>query len=229
MSNNFELLVLLVIFAVYAFVIKRAKDGKVPEIRMLPCLEAMPEAIQRAAEMGTSIHFATGNRGLDHPEAPVAVAGIAMLGYAAELCGRYKVPIHYTCIWGYMIPIAQDTIRRGYELGGNPEMYSDDMIEYTGNDQRAYGACLGAGAVIGAMQLAGTSRIYYQPFMVATCDYSFIGDELYAAAAKIGDVPEELAIIQAIDITKAISIILLVLSVILTVAGTDFYSQLIGW
>jgi hypothetical protein len=89
--------------------------------------------------------------------------------------------------------------------------------------------CLGAGAVIGAMQLAGTSRIYYQPFMVATCDYSFIGDELYAAAADVGGIPEELAVVQAMDISKAISIILTLLAVILTTAGTDLFSQLISW
>ena len=255
MEHNFELIFLIVTVVGYIILIRKAKAGKYPNIRALTCLEAMPEAVQRAAEMGTSIHFATGNVGLDAAEAPVAVAGIAMLGYAAKLCGEYKVPIHYTCIWGYMIPIAQDLIRRGYQLGGIPEMYSDDMIEYTGNDQRAYGAAmqgyiwrekpavnmlfggtqweafdtLGAGAVVGAMQLGGTSRIYYQPFMIACCDYSLIGDELYAAAAEVTGVPEERACIQAMDINKALSLLLIILSVILATAGSQLFEQLIAW
>jgi hypothetical protein len=52
---------------------------------------------------------------------------------------------------------------------------------------------------------------------------------LYAAAADVGGIPEELAVVQAMDISKAISIILTLLAVILTTAGTDLFSQLISW
>jgi len=249
--HNFELLIFVASAAAFGIAIWRAKHGIVPKIRELPALAALEDLVGRAAEMGKPVHFGTGYRGLDTPEAPIVVAGLAILGHVAELCGKYKVPIHYTAIWSYNIPIGRDLIKRGYTLGGHPEMYSDDMVAYTGEHQMSYAAALmgytlrerpaanmffggiayetfnmlGAGAIAGSVQAAGTSRIYYQPFLVAACDYALIGDELYAAAAAVKKVPEETGTIRATDIIKAIALLLIILSLVLS--GTALYAQLI--
>jgi hypothetical protein len=42
-----------------------------------------------------------------------------------------------------------------------------------------------AGNQVGAIQVAGTPAITQIPFFVATCDYTIIGDEYYAATAYL--------------------------------------------
>lgn len=254
MGRIFEFVVFLVSVATILISMWLARQGRVPKIRSIVCLDALPELVGRAVEMGTTVHIATGMSTLESSEAPIVAAGLAMLGHVAELCGKYKVPIHYTCVFGYNIPIAQDLIKTGYMKGGVPEMYSDDMIFYAGDHQQPYSAAMmgylfrekpaanmmfggikyealntiGAAAVVGCMQAAGTPRLYYQPFLVAACDYCMIGDELFAAAAAVGGVPEEIAVIGAQDVIKAIALFLIILSIVLTTMGTDLFSQLIG-
>jgi len=205
--------------------------------------------------MGTPVHFITGASKMTGAEAPIVAAGFAMLGYTAELCGKYQVPLRYTCMYGYTIPIAQDLIKRGYTKGGHPELYSDDMVYYIGESQSSieieimgyllktkpavnlmfggiqYEALntLGAASVAGCIQAAGTPRLYYQPFLAACCDYSMIGDELYAAAAVVQDIPEERAVIQGQDYIKLVALILIVLSVILNTSGAgSLFTKLIN-
>jgi len=251
-GRNLELILFIASFGVLILSIRRAKRGKVPRMRKIACLEALPELVGRAAEMGTPVHIATGFRGLETAEAPIVVAGFAMLGHVAELCGKYKVPMRYTCVYGYNIPIAQDLMKGGYMRAGHPDLYSDDMIFYAGDNQSAYSLammgylmrekpaanmmfggimyetlpCLGAGAVAGCMQAAGTPRLYYQPFLVAACDYAMIGDELFTAAAIVKGSPEELGVILGQDIMKAIIMALAILAVMMISAGTDLFLRL---
>jgi hypothetical protein len=254
MGRIFEFLVFLSAMASTIISMWLARHGKIPKIRRIVCLEALPELVGRAAEMGTAVHIATGMSTLESSEAPIVVAGYAMLGYVAELCGKYKVPIRYTCVYGYNIPIAQDLIKAGYLKAGEPEMYSNDMIFYAGDHQQPYSAAmmgyllrekpaanmmfggikyetlntLGAGAIAGCMQAAGTPRLYYQPFLVAACDYSMIGDELFAAAAVVRGIPEEIGVIRGQDILKAIALGLIITSAILVTIGTDLFARIIA-
>jgi len=247
-----EVVVLLASLAAMLFSILAAKRGKVPRIRKIACLEALPELVGRAAEMGTAVHFATGMVGLETAEAPIVTAGYAILGHVAELCGKYKVPIRYTAVFGYNIPIGRDLIKTGYTSGGHPELYRDDMVVYAGDHQQPYSAAimgyimrekpaanmmfggikyetmntLGAGAIAGCMQAAGTPRLYYQPFLVAACDYAMIGDELFAAAALVRRKPEELGGILGQDIIKMIALGLIVLAIALITAGSDLFLRL---
>jgi hypothetical protein len=250
----FEFVLLIAGVALIIFSIRRAAGGKVPKIRRIVCLDALEQLVARAAEMGTAIHFATGASTLDSAEAPIIAAGLAVLGHVSELCGKYNVPIRYTCIYGYMIPLAQDIIKHGYAAAGVPDRYNDDMVVYAGDSQISYLAAmmgyisrekpassmlfggikyetmnvLGAASIAGCMQAAGTPRLYYQPFLVACCDYSMIGDELYVAAAVVKKIPDELGSVQGQDLIKMIVIILAAVSVVLATAGSKLYAQLIG-
>lgn len=245
MGVQFQLLVVGVSLIAITITIYRAKQGIIPKIRTIVCLEVMDELIGRAAEMGKSVHFVTGSAPMTGAEAPVVASGLAMLGYVAELCGKYRVPLRYTMIYSITLPVAQDLIKTGYTKGGHPELYNDDMIYYAGESQPAlmseimryiyeekpavsllFGPCkyealntLGAAAIAGCIQAAGTSRLYYNAFLAACCDYCMIGDEIYAAVAIIKDTPEEKAIIQGQDIIKGLVMLLILCSIILNTSG----------
>ena len=254
-GRRFELIILVVICLTIYFFIERAKRGKVPEIRPLPALQAIDEAVGRAVEVGRTVHFTTGVSGLDNAFAPQTIAGLAIMNRVAKLCGEYAVPMRYTACRSYMIPIAEDTIKSGYTFGGRPDMYSPDMVVYIGEAQTAFQAAvvshlirerpavnfmfggiqaeaiqtLGAAAVAGCMQFAGTARMFYFPFILCLCDYSLIGEELFAAAAAASGETIQLGTIRGQDVSKFLALVLLILGIILTTVGTAAFRKLIGW
>lgn len=254
-GRRFELIVLSLICLLMYFFIERAKRGAVPVIRPIPAIDALDEAIGRAVELGRPVHFSTGLSGLDNAFAPQTIAGLSIMKEVANLCGEYEVPLRYTATRSYMIPIAEDIIRSGYISRGRPEMYSPDSVVYVGESQPAFQASvvsylmeerpasnflfggvmaeaiqtLGAGAVAGSMQFAGTARMFYFPFILCLCDYSLIGEELFAAAAAISGEDTQLGIIRGQDVSKFIVLALLVLGIMLSTMGSGLFTEILGW
>ncbi len=66
------------------------------------------------------------------------------------------------------------------------------------------------GSSVGAIQIAGTDAVAQLPFFVTACDYTIIGEELYAASAYIGREPTLLGSLKGQDVFKAICIVLIV-------------------
>jgi hypothetical protein len=253
-GRRFELVTLVVICVIIYYFIYRSRKGRVPEIRTLPAIDALEEAVGRAVELGKEVHYTTGLSGLDTAFAPQTIAGLSIMQRVTRICGELSVPIRYTAARSYMIPIAEDMIRAGYRYGGVPEKYSPNMVVYVGENQSAFQASvvsylmaekpavnmmfggitaeaiqtLGAGAVAGSMQFAGTARMFYFPFITLLCDYSLIGEELFAAASTVSGSEVEKGTIMGQDISKFVIIGLLVLGIILTTMGTGLFNQLIN-
>lgn len=235
---------------------RRAERGILPKMRRIPLMDELDYIVGRAAEMGRPIHFTTGYGGLHDEWAVMCVAGLGILGKVAELCGKYRVWLQFTCFRGYLVPIGRDILKTGYEKAGNPEMYSDEMVRYYGEDQVAYiGAIINyfeiarpaVSMIFGAIQmemnqvlaqsarydaisLAGTPRLYYQGKMALMCDYCLLGEELYVVGASITEDPVQLACIQGEDWFKIVVMGLLVLGAILTSAGAaSLFRSFLSW
>jgi hypothetical protein len=254
-GRRFELIILCLICLLMYYFIERAKRGTVPVIRPIPAIEALDEAVGRAVELGRPVHFSTGMSGLDNAFAPQTIAGLSIMKEVAKLCGEYEVPMRYTATRSYMIPIAEDIIKSSYLTCGKPEMYSPDSVVYVGESQPAFQASvvsylteerpatnlmfggitaeaiqtLGAGAVAGSMQFAGTARMFYFSFILCLCDYSLIGEELFAAAAAVSGEGTQLGVIRGQDVSKFIVIALLVLGIILSTMGNGLFTEILGW
>jgi hypothetical protein len=63
------------------------------------------------------------------------------------------------------------------------------------------------GQSVGAIQIAGQADPTQLPFFVVTCDYTLIGEELYAASAYLSREPVLLGSIRGQDIYKALCIV----------------------
>ncbi|HNG04054.1 MAG TPA: hypothetical protein PLQ71_19370, partial [Nitrospira sp.] len=59
------------------------------------------------------------------------------------------------------------------------------------------------GASTGAIQIAGTDSDHQLPFFVTTCDYTLIGEELYAASAYLSKEPIQIGTLRGQDLGKA--------------------------
>jgi hypothetical protein len=130
---------------------------------------------------------------------------------------------------------------------GRPDEYNEDDIYYLTTDQFGYVAgvdgimmrdrpaanfYLGAfyaeslvfaetGYATGAIQIAGTAEVDQLPFFVVACDYTLIGEELYAAGASLSGDPIQMGSIRGQDAAKAIFFVLIVVGVVLKLVGID--------
>ena len=85
-----------------------------------------------------------------------------------------------------------------------------------------------AGNTIGAMQIGGTANTHQMPFLVATCDYMLLSEELYAAGASISGDADILGVLDGEDILKIGFIGLLLTGLILGFARVPVLAELLG-
>ena len=82
------------------------------------------------------------------------------------------------------------------------------------------------GSTTGAIQIAGTDAYTQLPFFVTTCDYTLMGEELYAASAYLSKEPKLLGSLKGQDVGKALIIGLLLVGTALASFGVDYLTHL---
>jgi hypothetical protein len=80
------------------------------------------------------------------------------------------------------------------------------------------------GNSIGAIQVAGTAQPTQLPFFVAACDYTLIGEELFAASAYLSHDLRALGSLRGQDVGKALAMIAISLGVVLATFGGSVLS-----
>ena len=242
------LLLLIASFALFYAYMRLAKGGMKIKVRTFPAVAAIPEAIGRAAEMGKPVYYSTGmgqgtlnNQG----NGPQTLAGISILGYTTRLCAKSGVKLTYFTPIADSLPLVEETMRTAYMAEGKPEEFDSTMMINFQNEQSPYltaslgwiqrekpaslillggfyyeSVCIAeAGNTIGAMQIGGTANTHQLPFLVATCDYTLIMEELYAASAEISGDSDVLGSLKGEDILKFFVLILLGVGVLLAFAS----------
>lgn len=219
-------LVLLVVFSLSVlWFIYDARRGGSTYIRPLPGLEAVEDGVGRATEMGRPVLFIPGTGDIDMAE---TFAGLAVLGRIAKITARYDTPLMVPCLYPMPMAAAGEVVRQAYADAGKPEAYRDDMVCYMAGESFGYSAAVNgwmvrekpatniflgeftaeslllaeAGNAAGAIQIAGTARPEQLPFFIAACDYTLLGEELYAASAYLSKEPKYLGSLKAQDLFK---------------------------
>lgn len=218
--------VLLLSFAIIYF-IEQAKKGKPLFIRKIAGLEAVDEAIGRATEMGKKVLYIPGIQDLDNVQ---TVAGVTILGRVAKVAAEYETHLEVPTSRALVMVACREAVQEGYSLAGRPDAYNQDRIYYLTDEQFGYAAgvdgiivrekpaaifyqgCFFAeslilsetGNSIGAIQIAGTAQPTQLPFFFAACDYTLIGEELFAASAYLSREPRQLGSLKGQDIGKAL-------------------------
>ena len=233
---------------VFIEVAKRSK-GKI-FLRRLPVFDAIDEAIGRATEMGKKVLYIMGGLDVDDPQ---TVASMSILARVADRTAAYGARIDIPCVWPMAMSMARETVKESYLRAGKPDEYNEDYIYYLTTDQFGYVAgvdgimmrdrpaanfYLGAfyaeslvfaetGYATGAIQIAGTAEVDQLPFFVVACDYTLIGEELYAAGASLSGDPIQLGSIRGQDIAKAVFFVYIAAGVILKLVGIDLLERLL--
>ncbi|MBN1327210.1 MAG: hypothetical protein JW996_04610, partial [Candidatus Cloacimonetes bacterium] len=195
---------LIISIAISAYIYS-AKQGKNLYIRKIAGLESMEESVGRATEMGRPILYIPGTLDLDDMQ---TIAGLTILGKLAQKAAEYDARLIVPVCRSMVLSTAKEIVKEAYLKAGRPDAYDPDSVFYLTDDQFGYVAgvdgiivrekpaanfFLGAfyaeslilaetGFASGAVQTSGTAMPSQLPFFVVACDYTLIGEELFAAS-----------------------------------------------
>jgi len=225
------------------------------KIRALPAMIAIPEAVGRAAEMGRPVFWTPGISGSlnDATQGPQVLASISILEYLTEECVKAGVKLDACCPLPDALPLVEETMRTAYLTQGKPEEFDIESITFISGQSAYLSGVLGyfqrerpasnilmggfyyesvvigeAGNAIGAMQIGGTNNTHQMPFLVATCDYMLLAEELFAAGASVSNDPDMLGSIKGEDMIKLLLIVVTGLGFLLGAAGITVIADLLG-
>ncbi len=244
------LLAMLLFSVVIVGNIYYAKGGKDVFVRRIPGLEAVDEAIGRATEMGRSILYVLG---LGSVSNVATIASMTILGQVARRTADYETPLRVPCNDPIVLNVVREMVKTSYLDEGRPDAYNEDNIFFLTESQFAYAAGVDGmmlrekpaaiflqgtfyaeslilaetGNSIGAIQIAGTDSEAQLPFFIAACDYTLIGEELYAASAYLSREPMLLGSLRGQDWGKLFIFGLIVLGVILELSGINWITTLL--
>lgn len=239
-ANNF--LLMFFFSALVLFAIAQAKRHPTIFLRRIPGLDAVEEAIGRATEMGRPILYLTGS---DDMSSLSTIAATVILGQVAKKTAAYDTQLQVPHRDPIVMAICQEIVKESYLEAGRPDAYRDDANFFITNDQFSYTAAVNGimlrerpaanffmgfyyaealllaetGAGTGAIQIAGTDADLQLPFFITTCDYTLIGEELYAASAYLSREPVLVGTLRGQDLGKAFLLFSMVIGTILATIG----------
>ena len=227
---------------------RRARAGHVPKIRRIAGLEAVDEAIGRATERGRPILYVAG---IGSVSQVATIASINIYSHVAKRSGQYGTRLTTPCHDPILMQVMRSVSEQAYLDIGRPDAYDADDVFFVTQSQFAFAAAVDGimvrekpaaiflqgvfyaeslilaetGNSVGAIQIAGTDKDAQLPFFIAACDYTLIGEELFAASAYLSGEGQLLSTIRAQDIGKAALMACLVVGAILQMAGIDWIAR----
>jgi len=243
LDRGWLFIIALFISIAIIFFVEKAKRGHKLYVRKIAGLEAIDEAVGRATEMGRPVLFIPGINDMDDVQ---TLAALTILGRVSRTIADYDSQIFMPVSRSLVMTAARETIKTSYMAAGRPDAYSDDMVNYVTDEQFGYVAAvdglmvrerpatvflLGAffaeslilaetGNSVGAIQIAGTARPAQLPFFIAACDFTLIGEELFAASAYLSGEPRQLGSLKGQDVGKGLAMSVIILGVLAVTIAT---------
>jgi len=239
-TNRISVVVFTILFTfLIIYFIERAKKGTNLFVRKIPGLAAVDEAVGRATEMGKPILYVPGLTGISDV---ATIAAMNILGEVAKKIAQYDSRLIVPNTDPIVFTVAREVVKEAYIQAGRPDAFKPDSVYFVTDSQFAYAAAVDGimtreqpatnffmgyfyaealilaetGASTGAVQIAGTDAVTQLPFFITSCDYTLLGEELYAASAYLSREPLLLGGLIGQDWGKAVIVVILV---VLTVIG----------
>ncbi|MBQ04514.1 hypothetical protein CL673_07405 [Candidatus Bathyarchaeota archaeon] len=215
-GREFEVLILLVMIVYYVYWLMQSTGGKsIPELRNFPAIDAIEEGVGRSVETDKPVHFGLGDASrLGGDRAAGTISALNFLSYTATLCARTGANLIVRIspnphLYAQADAIVSDayaaegkqdeldkvsTLRyygdyRGYMTGGIRDMVSlgtamnVTMGALSVETVWAYAICRAQGGI----GVGGGSRWGMIFGLAMLADYALLGDEMYAASAKVSN------------------------------------------
>ena len=222
-------LAMLVFCGLILYFYKRSKGGTNLFIRRIDGLDALERAVGRAAEMDRKILFVPGIQDVDDPQ---TIAGLNILHHVAFLAAKIRAALDVPVARGMVLLAGREVVDSAYLAAGRPAEHKPETVHYLTDDQFGYTAGVDGlivrekpaaiffqgtffaealvmaetGKQSGAMQIGGTAMVNQLPFFITTCDYTLIGEELYAASAYVSRDPGLVGALKGQDMGKLLAL-----------------------
>ena len=242
--NRLAVLVFALIYGgLVILYIEFAKRDRGMFVRRIAGLDAIDEAVGRSTEMGKPILFSFG---IGYLTDVATLAALSILRRVARRAAEYETRILVPNYDPIVMTAAQETVKQAFSEAGRPDLYQESDVTFLTADQFGYAAGVDGimlrekpGTVflqgvfyaealilaetahsVGAIQIAGTNMATQLPFFIAACDYTLIGEELFAASAYLDRDPQLLGSLKSEDMAKIITVaIIAVVSIVGTVGA----------
>ena len=227
---------LIVFFVLWKII--AARMGKELFIRRINGLSAIDEAVGRSTEMGKPLLYSFGMSGFGI----IGLQSLAIMSHVLNRSAMYGSRVIAAYSDSLLLAAGDEVSREAYENAGVPDLYHAEDSRFLSENQFAYtSAVVGLihrekpasiiymgyfageslilaenGQASGAIQIAGTQETTQIPFFLASCDYTIIGDEYYAAAAYLSKEPTMLGSIVGQDYSKILIIIFIIMGFIVS-------------
>jgi len=238
--NN--LLIMIAFSAIVLVAIRHARVNPHIFLRRIPGLDAVEEAVGRATETGRPILYMTGS---DDMSSLATIAATVILGEIAKRVATYGTDLKVPHRDPIVMAICQEVVKESYLAAGRPDAYKADANFFITSEQFAFPAAvdgimlreqpaanffMGAyyaesllltepGAATGAIQIAGTDSEHQLPFFITSCDYTLIGEELYAASAYLSREPVLVGTLRGQDLGKGFFLGVMIIGTLLVTLG----------
>lgn len=237
--NNF---ILGTVFSIIILVAIYLARRRTLYIRRIAGLEALDEALGRATEMGKPVLFAHGLTGMGSVS---TIAAVNILARVARRTAEFNTALRVANNDPIVMAVSQEVVKEAYLDAGRPDAYNNDIVFMAATEQFSYAAAVDGmmvrerpaanimmgyffaealllaetGAATGAIQIAGTDSYTQLPFFITTCDYTLMGEELYAASAYLAREPKLLGSLKGQDIGKLALLVILLGGTFLATLG----------
>ena len=226
--KTINLLIAMFIFSgIMLYYLLRGRRAKELHIRKIAGLDAVDDAIGRATEMGKSVLYVPGTGTIGNI---ATIASLNILGEVAKRSGQYGTPLIAPHADPIVYTVSREIVKESYTSISRPDLFDSDKVFFITDSQFAFAAAVDGimlreqpaanffigyfraeslilaetGSTTGAIQIAGTDVIHQLPFFVTACDYTIIGEELYAASAYLSREPMLLSAIKGEDLGKIV-------------------------
>ena len=235
--------IVLLIAGLIGYYVRAAKGRKQDlYVRRLPGVDAIEDSIGRSTEMGRPVLYVTGLEDIQNIQ---TIASLLILGHVAEKTAQYDTDLTVANYYPLTMVVAEEVVRQGYANAGRVDAHRPERCLFITAEQFAFAAGVSGiilrdrpatniyfgtfygeslllaetGFLTGAVQIAGTAELTQLPFFITACDYTLIGEELYAASAYLTKEPTLLANLKAADAFKILAMLFIVVGVTLATMG----------
>ena len=214
-------------------------------MREIAGLSAVEDAIGRATEMARPVLYTPGWGG--DIQRPTTIASMNILSHVAERTAQYNCLLMYPTHDPVIMTVAQEVIKEAYAAAGQFDLYDEDNVRYVSSSQFGYAAAVDGiisrlkpssifllgtfeaeslilaetGNTVGAIQIAGTDSTIQLSFFIVACDYTLIGEELFAASGYLSKDESILASVRAQDIMKVLIAAFIILGAVWATINPD--------
>lgn len=244
MEHSTPAIILLILFLLGPgiYFSRKAIKGATFYLRKIRGIDEISHSIACSVEQGRPIMFSTGMTDVS----PLLYACLGILKYVTKLGAKVKTPVFVPLRDPEAIALVDAAMKSAYQEEGRLPNYDPTKIRFLSSDQLAYasgyqgmahrenaGACFlfgsfaaeslilaEAGSQIGAKQIAGTVSNEQIPFFVASCDYTLLGEEVYATSAYLSGDPMQIGSLRGQDFSKLFILFTVLIGVALATFNT---------